>query len=109
MEKNNHKKYPPGHWLGIAMGAGLLAGLIADILLPVFVEIEWLWFGVGSTAGLILGALAGLMLEKHNLHLRHQLSKEAKERHRQIVTLTVMSVMMLVVVSVFLFLKKLQA
>jgi hypothetical protein len=107
MEKNTHKKYPAGHWLGIGLAAGIVTGLVADILHTIFLESNLLWFGSGATLGLAVGTIAGILLENRKKHLRRELSPAERAKHKNVLTLTAMSVTMLVVVSVFLLLKKL--
>jgi membrane protein YqaA with SNARE-associated domain len=100
------KKFPPGHWLAVGLGIGLVAGIIADVVLALYVKLEFLWFGFGSTLGLIVGVLAGYILEHKNFHRRSELSPTEKKRHKMTIQLTLMSVAMLIIVSVFLYLKK---
>lgn len=100
------KKFPPGHWLGVGLGVGLVAGIIADVILALYVKLEFLWFGLGSTLGLIAGVLAGYILERKNIHRRSNLTPAEKQHHKMTIQLTIMSVAMLIIVSVFLYLKK---
>jgi hypothetical protein len=107
MRNSGEKKHPAGYWLGVGLAAGIAVGLAADFILWLFVESEILWFGAGSTVGLVLGAIVGLIIENRKQHLRQDQTKAEKDHHRQVLRLTGMGVLMLVIVSIFLLLKKL--
>lgn len=109
MRNSGEKKHPAGYWLGIGLAVGIAIGLVADFLLWIFVASDLLWFGAGSTVGLVLGAVAGMFIENRKRHLSEDQTKAEKENHRQILQLTGMGVIMLVIVSIFLLLKKIGA
>jgi len=104
-----NKKYQAGHWLGLGIGIGVAAGLIADVILATLIHIENLWFGAASTAAIAIGTIAGSVIEIRNKHLRKAMSAAEQEKYKSTLFLTYTSIAMLVFVSVFLYLKKMQA
>ena len=104
-----NKKYQAGHWLGLGIGIGVAVGLIADVILATVVHIENLWFGAASTVAIGIGAIAGSIVEKKNKHLRKELSATELEKHKSTLLLTYTGIAMLIIVSIFLYLKKMQA
>jgi len=104
-----NKKYQAGHWLGLGIGIGVAAGLVADIILATAIHVEKLWFGAASTAAIAIGAIAGSIVEQKNKHLRKEMSASEQEKYNSTLRLTYTGISMLILVSVFLFLKKMQA
>lgn len=104
-----NKKYKAGHWLTLGVGIGVAAGLIADIVLATVIHAENWWFGATSTLTIAIGAILGSIVERKNKHLRKEMSATEQEKYKSTLRLTYTGIAMLVLISFFLFLKKMQA
>jgi len=103
------KKHYAGHWLGLGLGVGLSAGIVADVLLSVLAKDKMPWFGICASVGVLAGLITGILLEKKNQHRRKSLTHTEKQKHNQVIILTAMSIAMLIIVSIFLYIKKMNA
>jgi len=103
MEKN---KYPKGHWMGIGIGIGMVLGMAFGVLVGVLIGKIPLGITLGPAMGVACGTAIGAGLEaKHKDNVREMTPME-NSRRRKIIMLTVMGLIMLVILSLMLFLKK---
>jgi len=105
MRKNKHK-YPKGHWLGVGLMIGMPIGILIGIAMGVGMDNMGLGISLGPAMGAGIGLAIGAGLEAKNKDNVRETTQEEQSRQKRLMIITFLGLVILVLVSIMLFLKK---